>query len=116
MGPTRGMARGVTRGDVRLYRFPPPDKQRPVVVLTRTSALTYLHRVTIAPITSTIRGAPTEVVLDTGDGLKATCAVNLDHVVTVPRAGLGRWLTTLRDARMREVCMALEIALGCDPV
>jgi len=45
----------VARGDVRLYEFAPPDKKRPVVVLTRDSAIAYLSTVTIAPITFTIR-------------------------------------------------------------
>lgn len=101
------------RGDVRLYRFPAPDKARPVVVLTRTSAIAWLNRVTIAPITSTIRGIPTEVVLDVGDGLRGPCAVNLDHVVTVPKAGLGRRVASLSASRLEEVCAALGFALGC---
>lgn len=107
------MARGVTRGDVRLYRFPAPDKARPVLVLTRTSALEFLNRVTIAPITSTIREIPTEVVLGVDDGMKQPCAVNLDHVATVPREGLGRRVATLRPERLLEVCAALRFALEC---
>ena len=55
------MAGGIARGDVRLYQFAPPDKKRPVVVLTRDSAIAYLSTVTVAPITSTIRGVPSEV-------------------------------------------------------
>lgn len=58
------MAGKVARGDVRLYQFAPPDKKRPVVVLTRDSAIAYLSTVTVAPITSTIRGVPSEVVLN----------------------------------------------------
>ncbi len=58
------MAGRIARGDVRLYRFAPPDKERPVVVLTRDSAIPYLATVTVAPITSTIRGVPSEVVLN----------------------------------------------------
>jgi mRNA interferase MazF len=59
------MAARIARGDVRLYQFAPPDKKRPVVVLTRASAIAYLSTVTVAPITSTIRGVPSEVVLNT---------------------------------------------------
>ena len=62
------MAGGLTRGEVRLVRFPPPDKQRPALVLTRDSALGYLSRVTVAPISSTIRGVPSEVGLDPRTG------------------------------------------------
>ena len=77
------MAGRIARGEVRLYRFDPPDKTRPVVILTRDSALAYLSAVTIAPITSTVRGVPSEVRLDGDDGMKGPCAVNLHNVITV---------------------------------
>jgi mRNA interferase MazF len=70
------VATRIARGDVRLYDFAPPDKNRPVVVLTRNSAIGYLSTVTVAPITSTIRGVPSEVLLNVEDGMKAACAVN----------------------------------------
>ena len=108
------MATGIARGDVRLYQFAPPDKQRPVVVLTRESAIGYLSTVTIAPITSTIRGVPSEVLLGEEDGMKAPCAVNLHNLVTVPQAAVGRRLAQLTPPRLREVCAALAFALGCD--
>jgi len=108
------MAGRVERGEVRFFRFPAPDKQRLVLLLTRASALRYLSRVTVAPITSTIRGVPSEVALGTEDGMKGPCAVNLHNVVTVPQVGLGRRVATLSSARMREVCLALAFALGCD--
>jgi mRNA interferase MazF len=66
----------LTRGDVHLYRFAPPDKQRLVLILTRDSAVSHLSTVTVAPISSTIRGVPSEVILDVDDGMKARCAVN----------------------------------------
>jgi len=62
------MAGRIERGDVRFYRFPAPDKPRPVLVLTRPSALGYLSRVTVAPITSAIRDVPSEVVLEQTTG------------------------------------------------
>ena len=108
------MAGGVGRGEVRFFRFPAPDKQRPVLILTRASALSYLSRVTIAPITSTIRGVPSEVLLGPEDGMKGACAVNLHNVVTVPQSSLGRRIASLGPSRMREVCVALAFALGCD--
>jgi len=104
----------MTRGDVRLFRFPSPHKQRPVLVLTRSSALRFLNRVTVAPITTTVRDIPTEVVLDERDGMRARCAVSLDNVMTVARQGLGRRLSGLGPERMAQVCRALEFALGCD--
>ena len=108
------MAGEVARGDVRLFRFPAPDKQRPVLVLTRSSALGFLARVTVAPITSTIREIPTEVVLDERDGMRRKCAVSLDNLISVPQSGLGRRLTGLSAERLAAVCSALEFALGCD--
>lgn len=113
MGLGAGMAGEVARGDIRMVRFPAPDKQRPVLVLTRTSAIRFLNRVTVAPVTSTIRAIPTEVVLTEDDGVRARCAVNLDHVVTVPKAALGRRVSGLASERMVEVCKALGFALGC---
>jgi mRNA interferase MazF len=104
----------IARGDVRLYRFAPPDKQRPVVVLTRNNAIGYLATVTIAPITSTIRDVPSEVVLGEEDGMKAPCAVNLHNAVTVPRQRLGRRVAQLSSPRMNEICAALRFSLGCD--
>jgi len=108
------MAGRLERGEIRLFRFPAPDKQRPVLVLTRASALGYLSRVTVAPITSAIRDVPSEVVLGTDDGMKQPCAVNLHNVVTVARDALGRRVGRLDQSRMREVCSALAFALGCD--
>jgi len=102
------------RGEIRLFRFSAPDKQRPVLILTRPSALEYLSRVTVAPITSTLRGVPSEVALGIEDEMKGVCAINLHNLVTVPRAGIGRRLAHLGPARLREVCAALAFALGCD--
>ena len=107
------MAAALSRGDVRLCRFPPPDKQRPVLVLTRTSAIGHLATVTVAPVTSTVRGVPSEVILDIDDGMKGHCAVNLHNAVTVTQARLGRRVGNLSAARMEEVCEALRFALGC---
>ena len=107
------MAARLARGEVRLYRFAPPDKQRPVLVLTRESALGYLSAVTVAPITSTVRGVPSEVVLTEEDGMKHVCAVNLHNVITVSREHLGRRVAKLSGQRLAEVCAALGFALGC---
>lgn len=78
------MASEVDRGEIWLYTFKPPDKRRPVLVLTRPDAIPWLTTVMVAPVTSTIRGAPSEVVVGVEEGLKGTSAVNLDHVQTVP--------------------------------
>jgi mRNA interferase MazF len=102
------------RGEVRWYRFRAPDKKRPVLVLTRNSALDFLDEVTIAPITSTVREIPTEVVLGVEDGMTQECAVNLDHLQTVPRRRLGALITLLPDSALEEVRQALLFALGFD--
>lgn len=108
------MARGLERGEVRLFRFTRPDKQRPVLILTRRSALQYLSRVTVAPITSTIRGVPSEVLLGREDGMKQECCVNLHNLVTVSQEQVGKRLAQLSSSRMEEVCSALQFSLGCD--
>lgn len=104
------MAR-LRRGDVRWYAFARPDKKRPVVVLTRDSVLEYLGEATVAPITRTVRGIPSEVPLGPDDGLPEPCAVNLDHVQTVARGRLGALVTTLSAQRMAEIREALLFAL-----
>jgi len=108
------MAAGVSRGDIRLYRFAPPDKSRPVVVLTRDSAIHYLSTVTVAPITSTIRGVPSEVWLDEADGMKQRCAINLHNAITVSQQRLGRRIAHLSPLQMTQLCSALRFSLGCD--
>lgn len=108
------MVARIARGDVRLYEFRPPDKRRPVVVLTRDSAVDYLATVTVAPITSAIRGVPSEVVLGEEDGMKAPCAVNLHNAITIPQHRLGKRLAQLSPVRMREICVAVRFSLGCD--
>lgn len=108
------MAGAITRGDIRLYQFAPPDKKRPVVILTRDSAIGYLATVTVAPVTSTIRGVPSQVVLDQEDGMKSPCAVNLHNAITVSQDRLGKRVGKLSSPRMNEVCAALRFALGCD--
>ena len=108
------MASRIARGDVRLYRFSPPHKKRPVLVLTRDSAISYLSTVTVAPITSAIRDVPSAVVLREEDGMKAPCAVNLHNAVTISQDRLGRRVAHLSSLRMNEICAALRFSLGCD--
>lgn len=110
------MASGIARGDVRMYEFAPPDKKMPVLILTRDAAIGYLSTVTVAPITSSVRGVPSEVLLDERDGMKSVCAVNLHNTVTVSQQSIGRRVARLSGSRMNEVCMALRFSLGCDGV
>ena len=108
------MANRITRGEIRLYDFAPPDKKRPVLVPTLNSAVPYLSTVTVAPISSTIRGVPSEVLLNEDDGMKVPCAVNLHNAVTVSQNRLGKRLAQLSSLRMNDVCAALRFSLGCD--
>jgi mRNA interferase MazF len=101
-------------GEVRWYEFQPPDKRRPVLILTRTSAIHFLNEVTVAPITTTIRGIPSEVVLGIEDGLHQDCAANFDHIQTVPKAKVGRLITHLSDTKMAQVSDAICFALGME--
>jgi mRNA interferase MazF len=103
------------RGDVRWYAFKAPDKRRPVLVLTRDSALGYLANVTVAPLTTTLRDIPSQVVLTVdSDGVPERCAVSLDNVQTVGKGGLGEVIAHLSPLRMRAVESALCFALGLD--
>ncbi len=81
--------------------------------LTRGSAIRYLSKVTVAPVTSSIRDVPSEVLLDIDDGMRQPCVVNLHNLVTVHKSGLGRRLAQLSTRRMDEVCAALAFALEC---
>jgi mRNA interferase MazF len=104
----------VNRGEIWRYRFKAPDKNRPVLVLTRQEVIGLLQTVIVAPVTSTIHGAPGEVQVGTREGLKAESAVNLDHVQTVERARLVGFIGHLGPEKMREVCRSLAVAVGCD--
>ncbi len=107
------MADRLKRGDVRLYTSKKPDKRRPVVVLTRSEVIGLLHTVTVAPVTSSIHGAPSEVIIGREEGLKHDSAVNLDHIQTVQQADLHTFLGRLNAEKLRELCRAAGIALGC---
>jgi len=107
------MARRVNRGDIWMYAFAAPDKQRPVVVLSRQSVIPLLRTVMVAPITSTMHGVPSEVQLGVEQGLKHTSAANLDHVQTVDRSRLKKFIAHLDDGLMDEVCHALAVATSC---
>ena len=104
----------MNRGDVCWYTFKLPDKKRPVLILTRESAISVLNSVTIAPITSTIRNIPTELLLTEQDGLPQTCAANFDNLQTVPKSNIGDRITRLTSRRMEEAAEAVSFALGFD--
>jgi mRNA interferase MazF len=104
----------MNRGDVCWYTFKAPDKKRPVLILTRESAISVLNSVTIAPITSTIRSIPTELLLTEQDGVPHPCAANFDNLQTVPKSNIGDRITRLTSRRMKEAAAAVSFALGLD--
>lgn len=107
------MAGRIERGEVRLLVFPPPDKRRPVVVLTNSGSIPHLSKITVAAITSTVRGVASEVILDIEDGMKHRCVVNLHNLATVDKSIVGRRLAQLSPYRLRQICRAMSFAMGC---
>jgi len=108
------VARALNRGEIWLLDRPRPDKRRPVLVLSRPSLIQVLHTVTVAAITSTRRGSPTEVELGLEEGLKRASCVNLCNLYTVPKAELRTFVGTVGRETMARVCEALAIACACD--
>lgn len=100
------------RGEVRWYKFKHPDKKRPVVILTRNSILEYLGEVTIAPVTSTIRDIPSEVLLSRLDGMHNDCAINCDHIQTVSKSNVGSMITSLSKEKLSKVRDAINFTLN----
>jgi mRNA interferase MazF len=101
------------RGDLWWCELPEIGR-RPVVVLSRDAAIPRLRRALVAPCTTTIRSLPSEVVLGPGDDpVPQRSAVNLDSVESVSVAVLVERLGRLADARMREICSALAVAVDC---
>lgn len=86
------------------------DKTRPVLVLTRELVRPYLDRVTVAPITSTIRGLSTELAVGAQNGLDHDSVVSLDNVLTIPAADLGRQLGFLHPVQESALAEAIAIA------
>jgi mRNA interferase MazF len=90
------------------------DKPRPVLVLTRELVRPHLSTVTIAPITTTIRGLSTEVPVGTANGLEEPCVVACDHVTTIPAAALGRQIGRLLDDQEGGLTGAIHAAFDLD--
>ena len=102
------------RGEVWWAELPPPARRRPVVLLSRNEAYAVRELVTVAPVTTRIRGIPVEVPLGPEDGVPRPCVVNLDVITTVPKASLSRPVTVLSLPKVAAVNRALRFALGLD--
>ncbi len=96
-----------------MYEFKPPDKRRPVLILSSQMVISMLNYVIVAPITSTIHGSPTEVVIGIDQGLKNTSAINLTGVQSVEKSKLVQYVGSINDELMEQVCRALSISTGC---
>lgn len=105
----------MTRGEIWMYRFRPPDKQRPVLVLTRPEMIPVLNTVTVAALTRTIRGVASEVVVGEECGLREPSAINLHHLYTIPQVGLRRFVGSVSEPVMHAVRSALLFALAFEP-
>jgi mRNA interferase MazF len=101
------------RGEV-WWCEPPDIGRRPVVVLSRNAAIPRLRRALVAPCTTTVRGLPSEVVLEPNeDPVPRRCAANLDSVESVAAALLVERMGVLSGIRMSEICAALAVAVDC---
>jgi mRNA interferase MazF len=93
---------------------PPAIERRPAVVLSRDAAIPRLGRALVALCTTTVRGLPSEVVLEPDDDpVPRVTAVNLDSIESVSLGALVERMGRLSDWRMRQVCAALNVAAGC---
>ncbi len=90
------------------------DKARPVLVLTRELVRPHLRTVTVAPITTTVRGLSTEVPVDAGNGLGEACVVSCDNITTIPSNALGAQIGVLLDRQERDLSRAIQAAFDLD--
>jgi mRNA interferase MazF len=102
----------VKRGEIWWAELPKPAGRRPVILLSRDEAYEVRQLVTVAPVTTRVRGIPVEVQLGPKDGMPRECVVNLDTVTTIPKDALKERLTVLSRAKMTAVEAALGFALG----
>ncbi len=101
------------RGEIRWHTFAPPDKRRPVLIVTRSPALRSLESIVVAMVTTRIRKLGNEVYLTPEeDGMFRECAINFDNLYTIPKRQLGKRITMLSAERMEDVDKAIAYALG----
>ena len=99
------------RGEVWWAELPPPVGRRPVVLLSRDAAYRVRTSVNVGMVTRTIRAIPVEVPLGPEDGMSQECVVNLDDILTIPKAKLAERITTLSPQKMTIVAKAIIFAL-----
>lgn len=97
-----------TQGEIWWADLPPPNRRRPVLVLTRSRAIPILTNVTVAPLTRTTRGIPAEVPLTQEDGVPTACVISLENILTVPKSLLDARIAILKPDKMRAVFEAIS--------
>ena len=100
------------RGEVWWANLPPPAGRRPVLIITRESAITVRDALTVVPITRTFWHIPVEVALDARDGMPTACVVNCDNLLTIPKSLLQSHICTLTRGKMQTVEQAIKFALA----
>lgn len=96
-----------------MYTFAPPDKTRPVVILTRPVLIPVLTYVTVAYVTSTIREIPSEVLIGMDEGLPHPSSINLNNIFTVRKSALKKYVGTVGPDKMHRLCQSLAHPMGC---
>lgn len=102
------------QGDIYWVTLNKPDKRRPVLILTRTSAISDLNAVVVAAITTTVREIDSQVMIGPEEGVREDCVVNLDNIHTINKRNFGSHITHLSSAKMEEVFAAVQFAFGFD--
>jgi mRNA interferase MazF len=100
------------RGEVWWADLPHPLGRRPVILLSRDAAYRVRELVTVAPVTTRVRGIPSEVPLGRGEGLSRICAANLDSITTIPKRSLAACIAMLPRPKLAEVDRALHFSFG----
>jgi mRNA interferase MazF len=104
----------MVRGDIYWITFKEPDKIRPALIITRSSAIPQLTSITVVPITTSMRDNPTTVWLDESDGMPKPCIINADNIQTVSKQKIVGYLTHLEPAKMNQAIDAIRFAFGFD--
>jgi mRNA interferase MazF len=102
------------RGEIWWAELSPPAGRRPVLLLSRNEAYVVRELVIVAPLTTRIRGIPSEVPLGDEDGVPRPCVINLDTIPTVAKASLRERLTSLSGDKLKAVDEALRFSLGLE--
>jgi len=105
----------VRRGEIWWAELEPPVGRRPVLLLSRNEAYSVRSLVIVAPVTTRIRGIPSEVPLGADDGLPQDCVANLDTITTIPKDCLRSRLAVLSAKKLKEIEAAIHFALGMEP-